>query len=455
MTFFCTNCGLEYVKWQGKCDGCKEWNRVTQFSTSGNTKRGIIVTQRSANHPKRLEEIQPTTSKRLLSEDAEFNRVLGGGIVPGSLVLLGGEPGIGKSTLLLQMALQLKAIKVLYVSGEETENQIKIRFSRLGLSSPNCFLLQESALVQILKHANDLDPTLLVIDSIQTLYDEEEEGAVGSINQIKACTTRLLQYAKSKDVALFLIGHINKDGGLAGPKLLEHMVDTVLQFEGDKSCLYRMVRTIKNRFGPTSELGIYEMKVTGLHGVNNPSSTLLSQQNYPGIAIGACLEGTRPLMLEIQSLVTATRYGNPQRNATGYDPRRLNMLLAVLEKRTGLRLHDRDVFLNITGGLRVDDTALDLAICMAVVSSLKDKVISNSKCFIAEVGLGGELRGVQRIEYRIAEAEKLGFKEAFVATQHQQLPISSNIEINFVKNLKDLIRSLCILLLICLKNSIA
>ncbi|MGI2299551.1 DNA repair protein RadA [Candidatus Cardinium hertigii] len=452
MTFVCTNCGLEYAKWQGKCDGCKEWNKVTQFTASPNTKRGIMVTQPSTNHPKRLEEIQPTTSQRLLSEDPEFNRVLGGGIIPGSLVLLGGEPGIGKSTLLLQIALQLKAIKVLYVSGEETENQIKIRASRLELSSPNCFLLQESALFEILKHANDLEPTVLVIDSIQTVYDEAEEGSVGSINQIKACTTRLLQYAKSKEVALFLIGHINKDGGLAGPKLLEHMVDTVLQFEGDKSCLYRMVRTIKNRFGPTSELGIYEMKATGLHGVKNPSSMLLSQQDYPlsGIAIGACLEGTRPLILEIQSLVTATRYGNPQRNATGYDPKRLNMLLAVLEKRTGLRLHDRDVFLNITGGLRADDTALDLAICMAVVSSLKDRVVSSSKCFIAEVGLGGELRGVQRLEHRIAEAEKLGFKEAFVATQHQQLSISSNIGINFIKNLKDLISSICMLFLIFL-----
>lgn len=441
MTYVCTNCGLEYVKWQGKCDACKAWNRLTSFTTRGNTKRGIMDNQLSTNHPKRLDEIQPTTSKRLLSKDAEFNRVLGGGIVLGSLVLLGGEPGIGKSTLLLQIALQLKTAKVLYVSGEETENQIKIRASRLALSSPNCFLLQESALGQLLKHANDLAPTLLVIDSIQTLYDEEEEGAIGSINQIRACTTRLLHYAKSRDIALFLIGHINKDGALAGPKLLEHMVDTVLQFEGDKSCVYRMVRTIKNRFGPTSELGIYEMKVSGLHGVKNPSSMLLSQQDYPlsGIAIGACLEGTRTLILEIQSLVTETRYGNPQRNTTGYDPRRLNMLLAVLEKRTGLRLHDRDVFLNITGGLRVDDTALDLAICMAVASALKDKVISNSKCFISEVGLGGELRSVQRLEYRIAEAVKLGFKEIFVATQHQQFSRSFNIKINFIRNLKDLI----------------
>ncbi|WP_342265284.1 DNA repair protein RadA [Cardinium endosymbiont of Philonthus spinipes] len=444
MAYVCTNCGLEYVKWQGKCDGCKEWNRLTLFTTKSSTKRGIMENQPAANQPKRLDEIQPTTNKRLLSEDAEFNRVLGGGIVPGSLVLLGGEPGIGKSTLLLQIALQLKEAKVLYVSGEETESQIKIRASRLGLSSTNCFLVQECALVQILNHANDLEPTLLVIDSIQTLYAEEEEGGIGSINQIKACTTRLLHYAKSSGVAIFLIGHINKDGALAGPKLLEHMVDTVLQFEGDKPCLYRMVRTIKNRFGPTSELGIYEMKVSGLHGVKNPSSILLSGQDYAlsGIAIGSCLEGTRPLMVEIQALVTATRYGHPQRNATGYDPRRLNMLLAVLEKRTGLRLHDRDVFLNITGGLRVDDTALDLAICMAVVSALKDKVLSNLKCFIAEIGLGGELRNVQRMEYRIAEAAKLGFKEVFIAPHPQQLAQSFDIKITLMSNLKEMVGQL-------------
>ncbi len=441
MGYVCASCGLEYVKWQGKCDACKEWNKLTVFTIRSSTKRGIVENQLPSNHPKKLSDIQETTTERLLSEDPEFNRVLGGGIVPGSLVLLGGAPGIGKSTLLLQIALALKEIKVLYVSGEETENQIKIRASRLKLFSSNCFLLQECGLVPILKHANDLQPTLLVIDSIQTLYDEEEEGAMGSINQIRTCTTRLLHYAKSTGIAIFLIGHINKDGALAGPKLLEHMVDTVLQFEGDKPCSYRMIRTIKNRFGPTSELGIYEMKISGLHGVTNPSSMLLSGKDYllSGIAIGSCLEGTRPLMLEIQSLVTATRYGNPQRNATGYDPRRLNMLLAVLEKRAGVRLHDRDVFLNITGGLRVDDTALDLAICMAIISSLKDRVIANFKCFIAEVGLGGELRSVQRMEHRIAEAEKLGFQEVFIAAQHQELVKSFTIKINFISNLKDLI----------------
>lgn len=441
MAYLCTNCGFEYVKWQGKCDGCNEWNRLTVFTTERTTKRAIRSPKTSGNHPKKLVEIEVTTTKTLLTQDAELNRVLGGGIVPGSLVLLGGEPGIGKSTLLLQMALQLHDQKVLYVSGEETESQIKIRADRLVLSAPNCFLLQESGLEQILQHASDLKPSLLIIDSIQTLYTLDEDGTMGSINQIKACATRLLHYAKNSGIAIFLIGHINKDGALAGPKLLEHMVDTVLQFEGDKACLYRMVRTLKNRFGATSELAIYQMQASGLHGITNPSSMLLSKEDYAlsGIAIGSCVEGTRPLMVEVQALVTATRYGNPQRNTTGYDPKRLNMLLAVLEKRTGLPLHDRDVFLNITGGIRVEDTALDLAISMAVMSSLKDKIIGSLKCFIAEVGLGGELRNVQRLEHRITEAEKQGFKEVYIARQHEQFTKPFKIKITFIKNLKDII----------------
>ncbi len=435
MAYVCTNCGVEYPKWQGKCDSCQEWNVLAQFTPVAKS----AMPQNLANNgrpahlsrPKKLEEIEVTTNARLLSGDAELNRVLGGGIVPGSLVLLGGEPGIGKSTLLLQVALQLKQVKVLYASGEETESQIKIRASRITLFSPNCFLLQENSLTQILKHTGDLQSVILIIDSIQTLYCEEDEGAVGSMTQIRSCTTRLLFYAKRYGVTVFLIGHINKEGVLAGPKFLEHMVDTVLQFEGDKQCLYRMVRTIKNRFGTTSELGIYEMKATGLHAVTNPSAMLLANHHHvlSGIAIGACIEGTRPLMIEIQSLVTKTRYGNPQRNATGYDPKRLTMLLAVLEKRARLCVNDCDVFLNITGGFRSDDTALDLAVCMAIVSSLKDKVITHSKCFIAEVGLGGELRSVQRTEHRIAEAAKLGFKEVFIANQNQQSLTSLNIKI--------------------------
>lgn len=448
MAYVCTNCGLEYAKWQGKCGSCQAWNVLTQFAVAPASKSrlGMIPNKQSAHvdRLKKLDEIEITTSARLLSEDPELNRVLGGGIVPGSLVLLGGEPGIGKSTLLLQMALQLKQGKVLYASGEETGSQIKVRATRLALTSPNCFFLQENSLIQILEYTNDLQPTVLIIDSIQTLYCSEDEGVIGSMNQIRACITRLLHYAKSSSVAIFLIGHMNKEGALAGPKLLEHMVDTVLQFEGDKQFLYRMVRTIKNRFGAASELGIYEMKVSGLHALTNPSAMLLSQQSYAlsGIAIGSCLEGTRPLMLEIQALVTETRYGNPQRNATGYDLKRLTMLLAVLEKRAGLYVNDRDVFLNITGGLKSDDTALDLAVCMAIVSSLKDRVISNFCCFVAEVGLGGELRNIPWMEHRITEAEKLGFKEIFVAAQNHELLKPFNIKINIIKDLKELIATL-------------
>ena len=431
MAYVCTHCGVAYVKWQGKCDPCQMWNVIHPISKKELPK----------NQPKTLENIQLTTQPSLLSTDEEFNRVLGNGIVPGSLVLLGGEPGIGKSTLLLQIALQFKHVTALYVSGEETESQIKIRASRIALHSSSCFFLQENDLAAILNHAAELQPALLIIDSIQTLYSETEEGTIGSITQIRACATRLLHYAKSSGVAVFLIGHVNKEGTLAGPKLLEHMVDTVLQFEGDKRFLYRMVRTIKNRFGATSELAIYEMKSTGLHPIANPSAILLSQQAHAlsGIAVGACLEGTRPLMIEIQSLITASKYGNPQRNTTGYELKRLTMLLAVLEKRAGLRTNDRDVFLNITGGLKVEDTALDLAVCMAISSSLKDTIIAHTSCFIAEVGLGGELRSVPRLENRISEAEKLGFKAVFIAAQTAKLVKPFRIKIIQATNLKELV----------------
>lgn len=449
MSYVCTNCGLAYAKWQGKCDTCQVWNTVTQVvaPAKGLSMRHKIATNpQPKNRPKTVEAIEAGFTKRIATTDEEFNRILGGGIVPGSLILLGGEPGIGKSTLLLQVALQLKGATVLYASGEETEHQIKMRATRLSCPSAHCFVLQENALTEILKHTNDLQPALLVIDSIQTLYCEEEEGAIGSMHQIRACAMRLLQHAKTTGVAIFLIGHINKEGALAGPKLLEHMVDTVLQFEGDKSFLYRMVRAIKNRFGATSELGIYEMKKSGLHAVANPSELLLSTQNHglSGIAIGTCLEGTRPLMLEIQALATTTRYGNPQRNATGFEPKRLTMLLAVLEKRAGLRLYDQDVFLNVTGGFKAEDTALDLAVCMAVASSLRERSLSKLSCFIAEIGLGGELRSVARIERRIEEAQKLGFKEVYIAMQSQPFSKPLDVSIYQVKNIKDLItRLLC------------
>jgi len=444
MGFICTNCGVTYAKWQGKCDSCKMWNMMESYRLPVKSiplhNHPIKQNSTQKNQPKKLEDILVSNQKCLLSPDGEFNRVLGEGIVPGSLVLLGGEPGIGKSTLLLQIALQLKQVKVLYVSGEETESQIKIRASRIGLDADHCFFLQENTLESIINHTNDLRPALLIIDSIQTLYCQEEEGSIGSINQIKSCATQLFHYAKMSGVAIFVIGHVNKEGTLAGPKLLEHMVDTVLQFEGDKQFLYRMIRTIKNRFGATSELGIYEMKANGLHPITNPSKILLSGHTPPlnGIAIGSCLEGTRPLMIEIQALITETKYGYPQRNATGYDLKRLTMLLAVLEKRAGVRLNDRDVFLNITGGLKIEDSALDLAICMAIVSSLKERTIPHDHCFIAEIGLGGELRTVPKLDKRILEAKKLGFKEVFIAKQRDPFIKNFAIKINQIESLTKL-----------------
>ncbi|MDD9140067.1 MAG: DNA repair protein RadA [Candidatus Cardinium sp.] len=444
MTFVCANCGVSYAKWQGKCDTCQTWNLLTPFTESAKSSvlSGLANNALSLpnNQPIKIDDVAAVPLARLCTQDIELNRVLGGGIVPGSLVLLGGEPGIGKSTLLLQMALQLESCKVLYASGEETVAQIKIRAERLALAAQNCFLLQENSLRKLLEHVDALQPAVLIIDSMQTLYGEEA-GGIGSMHQIRACATRLLYYAKQTGRAIFLIGHINKEGTLAGPKLLEHIVDTVLQFEGDKHFLYRMVRTIKNRFGAASELGMYEMTASGLQTVPNPSAVLLATQDcsVSGTAIGSCLEGSRVFFIEVQSLVSISKYGNPQRNATGYDPRRLTMLLAVLEKRAGLRLQDRDVFVNITGGLKVDDPALDLAVCMAIVGSLKDNAIVHDQCFIGEVGLSGTLRKVLRVEQRIAEAERLGFKEVFIAAQNQSITRSFRVNINYVQTLKELI----------------
>jgi DNA repair protein RadA/Sms len=354
---------------------------------------------------------------KLICSDPEFNRVLGGGIVPGSLVLIGGEPGIGKSTLLLQVALSLQGPKVLYVTGEESEQQIKLRADRLSTKPANLYILTETNTQQIFKHLIELEPDLIIIDSIQTLYSDQIESGPGSVSQIRECALELMRFAKESATPIFLVGHITKEGSIAGPKVLEHLVDTVLQFEGDRHLIYRILRTTKNRFGSTSELGIYEMLGSGLRPVTNPSEILLSQRDEAssGIAIGTLLEGNRPLLVEIQSLVTTSNYGMAQRTATGYDSKRLNMLLAVLEKRGGYKLGTQDVFLNITGGIRVDDPALDLATCMSIVSSYEDKIIDSSICFAAEVGLGGELRSVTRIDQRIAEAEKLGFKQIWIS----------------------------------------
>jgi DNA repair protein RadA/Sms len=421
-TFFCQNCGAQSPKWIGKCPACGEWNTYVEEviqkeeagkgnwkSTGGRDKR--------ASTPKRLSEINFEEMPRTVTHDAELDRVLGGGIVPGSLVLIGGEPGIGKSTLMLQIALSLPKVKVLYVSGEESEAQIKMRAERMSFQSENCYVLSETNTQQIFQQIEILQPELLIIDSIQTLHSQYVESAAGSVSQVRECTAELMKFAKETGVPVFLIGHITKDGSIAGPKVLEHMVDTVLQFEGDRHLSYRILRTSKNRFGSTNELGIYEMRGEGLRQVANPSEILLTQREevLNGVAIGAMLEGNRPLLIEIQSLVSPATYGTPQRSSTGFDAKRLNMLLAVLEKRGGMRLGQQDVFLNVAGGMRVDDPALDLAVCASLVSSYEDNPVPEDICFAGEVGLGGEIRAVNRVENRIAEAEKLGFKRIMVS----------------------------------------
>lgn len=425
-TFCCQQCGTQYPKWQGKCTTCQAWNTVVEetiaqtAATTAAPPWHIASPPSQALHapqPKLLQDVNYTAQDRIACPDQEFSRVLGGGIVPGSLVLIGGEPGIGKSTLLLQLALSLPLPRVLYVSGEESEAQIKMRAARMERTADNCYLLNETALQNIFQQIAALQPTLLIIDSIQTLHIDHVGAAAGSVAQVRECTALLLRYAKTTNTPVFLIGHMTKEGSLAGPKVLEHMVDTVLQFEGDRHLAYRIVRTIKNRFGATAELGIYEMRHQGLREVSNPSELLISQRGHTlsGIAIGASLEGNRPLLIEIQALVSPTNYGTAQRTTTGFDIKRLHMLLAVLEKRAGLRLGAQDVFLNIAGGLSVEDPALDLAVCMALASSLKDQVVPQHYCFAAEIGLGGEIRGVNRIEQRIAEAAKLGFEEIFIS----------------------------------------
>lgn len=414
--FFCQNCGAESAKWVGKCPSCNEWNTYVEEVISKSSPAETSFTSERSK-PVNIKETKITGDEHRLSTGmTELDRVLGGGIVSGSLVLVGGEPGIGKSTIMLQMAVKLKA-KVLYVSGEESAEQIKMRAERIGTDSEQCFLYAETNLSEVLREAENLSPDILIIDSIQTLHSGRIEAAVGSISQVKECTGQLMKFAKQKGIPVFLIGHVNKDGAIAGPKVLEHMVDTVLQFEGDRHHSYRILRTIKNRFGSTYELGMFEMNSTGLREVLNPSEVLISprEPGLSGIALGATLEGNRPLILETQALVSPTSYGNPQRSTTGYDYKRLMMLLAVIEKRLGLRLSSQDVFLNIAGGLKVQDTALDLAICSAIFSSFEDAPIGEDICFAAEVGLGGEIRPVNRIENRINEAEKLGFKEIYIS----------------------------------------
>ena len=385
-------------------------------SSRGGWQQGTDRTKKTVK-PRKLQDISEEKFPRLITHDQELDRVLGGGIVPGSLILIGGEPGIGKSTLMLQIALMLKETTVLYVSGEESESQIKMRAERMNLKSDNCYILSETSTQLIFQQIEALEPHLLVIDSIQTLHSKHVESTAGSVSQVRECTAEIMKFAKETGTPVFLIGHITKDGAIAGPKILEHMVDTVLQFEGDQHLSYRILRTSKNRFGSTNELGIYEMRTEGLREVSNPSEILLTQreETLNGVAIGAMLEGNRPLLIEIQSLVSPATYGTPQRTSTGYDSKRLNMLLAVLEKRGGMKLGQQDVFLNIAGGLRVDDPALDLAVCASLISSYEDAPVPDLICFAGEVGLGGEIRAVNRIESRIAEANKLGFKKIMVS----------------------------------------
>lgn len=427
--YFCQSCGYESAKWLGKCPSCNQWNTFVEeiIEKAGlsvpSWKGGSTSTQRS-NKPAPIQEITYTEENRLITPDKELNRVLGGGIVSGSMILIGGEPGIGKSTLMLQVALNLPGLKVLYVSGEESEQQIKMRAERLApiagiknISASDTYILTETSTQNIFKQIEILQPDLLVIDSIQTLYSAHVESTPGSVSQVRECTAELLRFAKESGTPVFLIGHITKDGMIAGPKILEHMVDTVLQFEGDRHHLYRILRAVKNRFGSASELGIYEMQGSGLREVSNPSEILLSQRDEPlsGITISAMLEGLRPMLIETQALVSISAYGTPQRSATGFDTKRLNMLLAVLEKRCGFKLSANDVFLNIAGGLRVEDPAIDLAVVVAIISSHEDMPVDSKICFAAEVGLSGEIRAVNRIGQRIAEAEKLGFEQIFIS----------------------------------------
>ncbi|WP_421874157.1 DNA repair protein RadA [Marinoscillum sp.] len=419
--YFCQNCGANSPKWIGKCPACGEWNtyveEVVSKSGGASDKEVWQDDSRPRNKPTRIQELQFDDQRRIRTGSIELDRTLGGGIVPGSLVLIGGEPGIGKSTLLLQMSIHMKNVKTLYASGEESLEQIRMRAERIGIRAEDCYLLAETSLADILTHAAQLKPDVLIVDSIQTLYTDAIEASVGSISQVRECTGKLMKYAKQTNVPVFLIGHVNKDGAIAGPKVLEHMVDTVLQFEGDRHLSYRILRTSKNRFGSTSEIGIYEMRESGLREVTNPSEVLISPRDgfLSGVGIGATLEGNRPLLIEVQSLVSPATYGNPQRSTTGFDVKRLNMLLAVLEKRLGVRLSTQDIFLNLAGGIKVNDPALDLSICASIYSSFDDVAIPSSVCFSAEVGLGGEIRAVNRIESRITEAARLGFAEIYVS----------------------------------------
>jgi len=446
--FFCQNCGHSSPKWEGKCSSCNEWNTYVEEVVSGKTssEKPKLGSSGKQYEIRSISEIEANPEERMVSPDAEFDRVLGGGLVPGSLTLIGGEPGIGKSTLLLQLALNWAGRKILYISGEESEGQIKMRAERIGINNSECYILTETSTLKLFKQIKKLQPEIIVVDSIQTVHSELIESTPGSVSQIRECTGEFLRFAKESDTPVILVGHITKDGSIAGPKILEHMVDTVLQFEGDRHHLYRIVRAVKNRFGSTPELGIYEMKSAGLEAVSDPSRILVPDRDEPlsGVAISATLEGIRPMLIESQALVSSAVYGTPQRSCTGFDMRRLNMLLAVLEKRCGFNLGNKDVFLNITGGLKVDDPALDLGVICAILSSNADLPVSPDNCFAAEVGLSGEIRPVNRIEQRIEEASKMGMKRVFISKRNADPNVmnSKGIEVIAVSKVSDVFAQL-------------
>ena len=445
--FYCQNCGAQYSKWQGQCNSCKSWNTIAeeliQTLKKGDWKSGSKQEKQRISKPLKISEIDTTKNPRLDSKDSEINRVLGGGIVPGSLILLGGEPGIGKSTLMLQISLKLP-FKTLYVSGEESQKQIKLRAQRISPDSNQCYVLTETNTQLIFSQIESLKPDIVVIDSIQTLQSDFLEASAGSISQIKQTTSELMKFAKETSTPVILIGHITKEGTIAGPKILEHMVDVVLQFEGDRNHIFRILRSHKNRFGSTHEIGIYEMLGDGLRQVQNPSDVLISKKDksLSGNAIAVTLEGMRPLLVEVQALVSTAVYGTPQRSTTGFNAKRLNMLLAVLEKRAGFLLAAKDVFLNITGGLRVDDPAIDLAVVAAILSSNNDSALTKNYCFAGEVGLSGEIRPVQLLEQRRMEAEKLGFEAIFISKQNKLSSRAKKIQIILLSKIEDLIEHL-------------
>lgn len=444
--YYCQNCGAQHSQWMGQCSTCKKWNTIVEEVVDKGEKKQEWKESMSPagqmNHSINIIDVNLKKEHRIKTGNEELDNVLGGGIVPGSMILMGGEPGIGKSTLLLQLALSMQGVKTLYVSGEESSNQIKMRADRIGITNQECFLLTETNTQKIFKQIKDVQPNLLVIDSVQTLHSNYIESSAGSISQIRECTNELMRFAKETNTPVFIIGHITKDGAIAGPKILEHMVDVVLQFEGDRNHVYRILRANKNRFGSTAEIGIYEMYGSGLREVSNPSEMLISKkdEDLSGSAIIATMEGTRPMMIEVQALVSTAVYGTPQRSATGFDTKRLNMLLAVLEKRAGFRLGVKDVFLNVTGGIKVDDPSIDLGVVVAILSSNEDVAISEKYCFAAEVGLSGEIRPVSRIEKRIQEADKLGFEMIFISKYNQTkkhdlgirvVPVSKIAEVYF------------------------